>query len=99
MALTAFLNQKIKTRVQGSTLGTVISAYNHESFRKGTVFGNPLELPSCVLLCLGIVKSVLAAMIQLAQYLSGRREYKALFGERPPKAPEIISIWKGLKQR
>ena len=39
------------------------------------------------------------AMIQLAHYLSGRRVYKALYGERAPKAPEIVSLWKGLKPR
>jgi hypothetical protein len=37
------------------------------------------------------------SMIQLAHYLSGRRVYKALYGERPPKAPELQSLWKGLK--
>jgi hypothetical protein len=37
------------------------------------------------------------AMIQLAHYLSGRRVYKALYGQRAPKAPEIASMWKGLK--
>jgi hypothetical protein len=36
-------------------------------------------------------------MIQLAHYLSGRRVYKALYGERAPKAPEIASMWKGLE--
>jgi hypothetical protein len=42
-------------------------------------------------------KAYSASMIQLAHYLSGRRVYKALFGERAPKASEILSIWKGLK--
>jgi hypothetical protein len=42
-------------------------------------------------------KGYSSAMIQLAHYLSGRRVYKALFGERAPKAPEIVSVWKGLK--
>lgn len=42
-------------------------------------------------------KELKNAMIQLAHYLSGRRVYKALYGERPPKAPEIQSMWKGLK--
>ena len=42
-------------------------------------------------------KGYKAAMIQLAHYLSGRRVYKTLFGERAPKAPEIKSMWKGLK--
>lgn len=36
------------------------------------------------------------SMIQLARYLSGRRIYKALYNEKPPIAPEIQSIWKGL---
>lgn len=38
-----------------------------------------------------------AAFVQLAHYLSGRRVYKDLFGEKAPKAPEIQSLWKGLK--
>ena len=42
-------------------------------------------------------KALKDAMIQLAHYLSGRRVYKALYGERAPKAPEIVSMWKGLK--
>jgi hypothetical protein len=41
-------------------------------------------------------KALKDAMIQLAHYLSGRRVYKALYGERAPKAPEIKSLWKGL---
>jgi hypothetical protein len=44
-------------------------------------------------------KELKEAMIQLAHYLSGRRVYKALYGERAPKAPEIQSLWKGLKPR
>lgn len=42
-------------------------------------------------------KELKAAMIQLAHYLSGRRVYKALYGEKAPKAPELESMWKGLK--
>jgi hypothetical protein len=37
------------------------------------------------------------AMLQLAHYLSGRRVYKAIYGERPPKPEPIKSIWDGLK--
>jgi hypothetical protein len=37
-------------------------------------------------------KSYLSAVIQLAHYLSGGRLYKALYGERAPKAPEIKSM-------
>jgi hypothetical protein len=35
-------------------------------------------------------------MIQLAHYLSGRRVYKTLYGEKAPKAQEIQSLWKNL---
>ena len=35
-------------------------------------------------------------MIQLAHYLSGRRVYKTIYGEKAPKAPEIQSLWKDL---
>jgi hypothetical protein len=44
-------------------------------------------------------KALKDAMIQLAHYLSGRRVYKALYGERAPKAPVLQSIWKGLKTK
>ena len=37
------------------------------------------------------------AMLQLAHYLSGRRIYRAIYGERPPKPEQIQSIWVGLK--
>jgi hypothetical protein len=36
------------------------------------------------------------AMIQLSRYLSGRRVYKSLYGEKAPKAPEIQSLWRDL---
>lgn len=41
-------------------------------------------------------KELKAAMIQLAHYLSGRRVYKTIYGEKAPKAPEIQSLWKNL---
>jgi len=41
-------------------------------------------------------KELKDAMIQLAHYLSGRRVYKTIYGEKAPKAPEIQSMWKGL---
>jgi hypothetical protein len=44
-------------------------------------------------------KELKAAMIQLAHYLSGRRVYKTLYGEKAPKAPEIQSLWKYLNPR
>ncbi|MEY3406379.1 MAG: hypothetical protein RLZZ556_451 [Actinomycetota bacterium] len=37
------------------------------------------------------------AMIQLTHYLSGRRIYKSIYGEKAPKPLEIQSLWKNLK--
>lgn len=41
-------------------------------------------------------KELKDAMIQIAHYLSGRRVYKTIYGEKAPKAPEIQSLWRDL---
>jgi hypothetical protein len=39
------------------------------------------------------------AFNHLVHYLSGRRIYKALFGEKAPKSIEPVSLWLGLKPK